>query len=344
MVRLPDAPSRSFACASTRRTSATPVCTAESSTKSALVLWATIRASVVLPLPGGPKKIMDGTRSEAIARRRPLSGPTTSAWPSNWSRVCGRSRWASGAVVWSRTSAESENRSSEMSEAYTRPMIDNRPAHRNQRPSVGADPDQHHQPARQRDHCRRVSRGIPRRGGSRVDPGGLAARPQEPRRPHPRPRHGPSLMLLGHTDVVVADPDEWSVPPFSGLDQRRADLGPRRPRHEGPGGRRDRRLRHARARGLAGQRRSRAVRGRRRGGRQGHRRRVDRARPSRSGAHRLRAERGRRRAARARRQGGLQRRRRREDVLGVRDHGARPKRPRLDRQHHQQRRARSSCR
>ena len=25
---------------------------------------------------------------------------------------------------------------------------------------------------------------------------------------------GPSLLLLGHTDVVVADPDEWTVPPF----------------------------------------------------------------------------------------------------------------------------------
>jgi len=30
---------------------------------------------------------------------------------------------------------------------------------------------------------------------------------------------GPSLMLLGHTDVVPADPGEWSVPPFSGLDR-----------------------------------------------------------------------------------------------------------------------------
>jgi acetylornithine deacetylase/succinyl-diaminopimelate desuccinylase-like protein len=27
---------------------------------------------------------------------------------------------------------------------------------------------------------------------------------------------GPSLLLLGHTDVVLADPTEWSVPPFSG--------------------------------------------------------------------------------------------------------------------------------
>ncbi|HEY2542152.1 MAG TPA: M20/M25/M40 family metallo-hydrolase [Gaiellaceae bacterium] len=27
---------------------------------------------------------------------------------------------------------------------------------------------------------------------------------------------GPSLLLLGHTDVVLADPREWQVPPFSG--------------------------------------------------------------------------------------------------------------------------------
>jgi acetylornithine deacetylase/succinyl-diaminopimelate desuccinylase-like protein len=27
---------------------------------------------------------------------------------------------------------------------------------------------------------------------------------------------GPSLLLLGHTDVVLADPAEWTVPPFSG--------------------------------------------------------------------------------------------------------------------------------
>src|SRR5712691_1079545 len=27
---------------------------------------------------------------------------------------------------------------------------------------------------------------------------------------------GPTLLFLGHTDVVLADPSEWSVPPFSG--------------------------------------------------------------------------------------------------------------------------------
>src|SRR3954447_11636725 len=27
---------------------------------------------------------------------------------------------------------------------------------------------------------------------------------------------GPSLLIMGHTDVVLADPAEWSAPPFSG--------------------------------------------------------------------------------------------------------------------------------
>jgi acetylornithine deacetylase/succinyl-diaminopimelate desuccinylase-like protein len=33
----------------------------------------------------------------------------------------------------------------------------------------------------------------------------------------PGRRQGPTLLLLGHTDVVPAEPDEWSVPPFSGI-------------------------------------------------------------------------------------------------------------------------------
>src|SRR5437588_475694 len=36
---------------------------------------------------------------------------------------------------------------------------------------------------------------------------------------------GPSLLLLGHTDVVLADPVEWSVPPFSGEVRDGAVLG-----------------------------------------------------------------------------------------------------------------------
>jgi acetylornithine deacetylase/succinyl-diaminopimelate desuccinylase-like protein len=33
----------------------------------------------------------------------------------------------------------------------------------------------------------------------------------------PGGRPGPTLLLLGHSDVVPAEPDEWSVPPFSGV-------------------------------------------------------------------------------------------------------------------------------
>ena len=54
IVRWPDPPSRSRARASTSRTSFTVAETAESSSKAAPVVSATMRASVVLPVPGGP--------------------------------------------------------------------------------------------------------------------------------------------------------------------------------------------------------------------------------------------------------------------------------------------------
>jgi acetylornithine deacetylase/succinyl-diaminopimelate desuccinylase-like protein len=36
---------------------------------------------------------------------------------------------------------------------------------------------------------------------------------------------GPSLLVMGHTDVVLADPAEWSVPPFGGVVQDGAIWG-----------------------------------------------------------------------------------------------------------------------
>src|SRR5438045_5991219 len=54
IVRLPLVPRRSRARWSTSRTSFTVAETAESSSNAAPVLAATMRASVVLPLPGGP--------------------------------------------------------------------------------------------------------------------------------------------------------------------------------------------------------------------------------------------------------------------------------------------------
>ena len=49
--------------------------TAESSSNSAPVVCATMRARVVLPLPGGPKSTIDGTRSCSIASRSARPGP-----------------------------------------------------------------------------------------------------------------------------------------------------------------------------------------------------------------------------------------------------------------------------
>ena len=54
-----------------------PEVTAENGTKLERVSVARMRASVVLPLPGGPQNTSDGTRSSAMARRRKPSGPTT---------------------------------------------------------------------------------------------------------------------------------------------------------------------------------------------------------------------------------------------------------------------------
>ena len=72
---------------------------------------ATIRARVVFPVPGGPKKIADRTRSSSIERRSAVPAPTTPSWPTNSSSRCGRSRAASGATSRARSCAASEKRS-----------------------------------------------------------------------------------------------------------------------------------------------------------------------------------------------------------------------------------------
>ena len=110
-MRRPVVPSRSRARASTSRTLPTVADTAESSSNSAPVVLATMRASVVLPEPGGPKSTSDGTRSASIARRSARPGPITCSWPTSSSSVCGRSRRASGATSSSRRPAASSKRS-----------------------------------------------------------------------------------------------------------------------------------------------------------------------------------------------------------------------------------------
>ena len=73
-----------------------PLVTAEKSMKEALVQLAMMRASVVLPTPGGPQKIMEDTWSVSIRRRSTLPGPNRCVCPTYSSSVAGRSRAASG--------------------------------------------------------------------------------------------------------------------------------------------------------------------------------------------------------------------------------------------------------
>ena len=77
-----------------------PLVTALKLMKLDWVRPAIMRARVVLPTPGGPQKIMEGTRSWSIICRRTLPSPSKCRWPTNSSRVRGRIRVASGVSAW----------------------------------------------------------------------------------------------------------------------------------------------------------------------------------------------------------------------------------------------------
>ena len=95
MVRVPNW--RAFsASAITCLISLMPESTAENSMKSALVTRAIIFASVVLPTPGGPQKMIEPGSSRSICSRSGLPGPSRCSWPTNSSSVRGRMRSASG--------------------------------------------------------------------------------------------------------------------------------------------------------------------------------------------------------------------------------------------------------
>ena len=110
MVRCRWSRLRSRAAATISRISFTPPSTAEKGTKTAPVRSATMCASVVFPVPGGPQRMSDGTWSASMARRSALAGPSTCSWPTNSSNRRGRSRSGSGFEASSRSSARS-NRS-----------------------------------------------------------------------------------------------------------------------------------------------------------------------------------------------------------------------------------------
>ena len=111
---------------------------------------------------------------------------------------------------------------------------------------------------------------------------------------------------------------------------RRRDLGSRRARHEGPGGRERGRDGVARARGLPAEGRPDLHRGRRRGGGRRLRPRVALPGASGRGSRRVLDQRGRGRSDRARRQAVLPRLDSREDELAVRAPRSRAKRARVD--------------
>ena len=111
IVRRPCPPSRSRARPITAVTSALPTCTADSSSNSLPVACAMIRASVVLPVPGAPWKMADGTRSSSIARRSAVPGPDQVRLADEPVQPGGRTRSASGAAACSASAAALSKRS-----------------------------------------------------------------------------------------------------------------------------------------------------------------------------------------------------------------------------------------
>src|SRR5919197_1722963 len=111
MLRLPWAPSRWRAAASTARTSLTPALVADSCSKWERVARATMCASEVLPVPAGPHRITERSSSASISARRALPAPSTWACPTNSSRVRGRIRAAKGAWLPASSPALASNRS-----------------------------------------------------------------------------------------------------------------------------------------------------------------------------------------------------------------------------------------
>src|SRR5260370_42329989 len=80
----------------TSRRSFTPDSTGEIDLKTDAVCSATSRARVVLPLPGGPQRIIECRVPEAAIWVSSLPGPSKCSWPTASSSVRGRIRSASG--------------------------------------------------------------------------------------------------------------------------------------------------------------------------------------------------------------------------------------------------------
>ncbi len=111
IVPWPRSPRRARARSATSRTSFTPALTADRVSNALAETPATRRAMVVFPVPGGPQKTTDESRSDSIRMRSGLPGPRRCDWPATSSRDRGRNRAASGARSASRSSTAAANRS-----------------------------------------------------------------------------------------------------------------------------------------------------------------------------------------------------------------------------------------
>ena len=96
IVRCPLDRRRSSAAVMTILMSLMPAITALKGTNRARVASAMMRASVVLPVPGGPQRTSEWSRSRSTASRSGVPGPRSASWPTSSSSVRGRIRSASG--------------------------------------------------------------------------------------------------------------------------------------------------------------------------------------------------------------------------------------------------------
>ena len=87
------------ALSSTSRTSRTPEVTADSVKNGRSSCVAITLARVVLPTPGGPHRMNDGTLPASTKRRNTPPGPTKWVCPTTSSNVRGLSRSAKGMLL-----------------------------------------------------------------------------------------------------------------------------------------------------------------------------------------------------------------------------------------------------
>ena len=91
-----EAARRRRATSMTPRTSLTPALSADSASNARPVAWEIRRASVVLPVPGGPCSTTDAGAAPSTRRRSGAPGASRWSWPTTSSRLAGRIRTASG--------------------------------------------------------------------------------------------------------------------------------------------------------------------------------------------------------------------------------------------------------